>query len=216
MDTRAEAIKEKLLALEGVDEKLLRLANLHELPSILEDGEMPEALLAELRGRAMVATDRRLILTDPAIFPQGSLKTKSFPYEDIRVVRYTTFSRSRLDRIEVVLRDDRGTTTHDLYKPPGIDVFIEYLNTKCLVRDMNRVRAVRKATEKDRSKRKRERQRKGPVKCRKCRGDQLSTQPKGFDWGKAIVGGVLMLPILVEVRTQRIAQQRLQPLDVAR
>ena len=48
MDTRAEAaevIKGQLLALEGFDEELVRGMDLVEIvPSVLEDGEMPEAV----------------------------------------------------------------------------------------------------------------------------------------------------------------------------
>ena len=191
MDTGAEAIKEKLLALEGVDEEVLDGCDvLQHLPSILGDGEMPEALLVT-SGICLVATDRQLIVIEPVKFRMPP-KVKFLPYEDIRVVKHTIFLG--IEGIEVVMRDDPGTTLN-IHKHADIDGFLGYLNTKCLVRRM--------PTEKERSKRKRERrrraeqrQRKGPVKCRKCRSEQLSTQPKGFDWGKAIVGGVLTLPVL--------------------
>ena len=194
MDTRAEAaevIKGQLLALEGVDEGVLDGCKaLQYLPSTLEDGEMPEALLAGRFDECVVATDRRLILARSTGF--GDVKTEAFPYGDLQEVKYDLLSFGVV-MITVVLRDG-GTEKLSLKEePPGIDTFLEHLNTKSPVRRMQ--------TEEERSERKRasvraeQRQRKGPVKCRKCRGEQLSTQPKGLDWGKALVGGVLTLPV---------------------
>ena len=198
MDTQAEAaevIKEQLLALEGVDEGVLDGCKvLQYLPSTLEDGEMPEALLAGRFDECVVATDRRLILARSAGL--GDVKTEAFPHRDLQEVKYDLLSFGVV-MITVVLRDG-GTEKLSLKEePPSIDTFLEHLNTKILVRRMQteEERSEWKRASARAEQRQRKRQKKGPVKCRKCRGEQLSTQPKGFDWGKAIVGGVLTLPI---------------------
>ena len=91
MNAREEAINDKLLVLEGVDEEVLDGCTvLQHLPSILEDGEMPEALLAGRFDEWVVGTDRRLILTPAARF--RDVETEAFPYEDVQEVKYNLLS----------------------------------------------------------------------------------------------------------------------------
>ena len=193
MDTRAEAaevIKGQLLALEGFDEELVRGMDLVEIvPSVLEDGEMPEAVhIGRWSHPNVVATDRRLILANYTL--TGLTKTKSLGYEDIHAIERGDESGDG-ENIDIVMTDGELIVI-GFYKSPSTGAFIEHLTTKG-----DAARGDGKSDGRQWSGEwKTIRQRVGPVRCKKCGGEQLSTQPKGFDWGKAIVGGVLTLPVL--------------------
>jgi hypothetical protein len=66
-------------------------AELRGLPSLLEEGEQVQTLAlatlgsAGLRGRLLVATDRRLILTHK--YPLRPQRTEAFPYERLQLIR---------------------------------------------------------------------------------------------------------------------------------
>ena len=76
-----------LRGLEGVDDKLLKHPAFAQLPSLLEDGEIPESVARNGKALVYVATDRRIIhfKTD---FWQKSISTViSYPYNDITAFR---------------------------------------------------------------------------------------------------------------------------------
>ena len=69
--------------LDGIDDKLLRDPGVIHIPSILEDGELPEAI-AKIAGLDILgATDRRLIVVGKSMLSDTVKKVKSYPYSDI-------------------------------------------------------------------------------------------------------------------------------------
>ena len=69
--------------LDGVDTKLLGHAGVINVPSILEDNELPEALTHDGAGKVLVATDRRIIEVETSIMRSSVRKVTSYPYQTL-------------------------------------------------------------------------------------------------------------------------------------
>ena len=82
-DSETSAIYSVLRGLDGVDEKTLKRPEVAYLPSILEDSEQPECVLGSPPPNFVVATDRRIIHVQRAVFGNKIKKHATHPYHEI-------------------------------------------------------------------------------------------------------------------------------------
>ena len=89
-DPKTEAIFKALRELEGVDDKLMKRPEVAHLPSVLEEGELPECVARNGNLSIVFATDRRIINISASILGNSIRRVESFRYEAIRTVRAET------------------------------------------------------------------------------------------------------------------------------
>ena len=82
-DSETSAIYSVLRGLDGVDEKTLKRPEVAYLSSVLEDGELPECVLGGRPPDFAVATDRRIIHVQRAVFGNKIKNHTSHPYREI-------------------------------------------------------------------------------------------------------------------------------------
>ena len=82
-DGETSAIYSVLRGLDGVDEKTLKRPEVAYLPSVLEDGELPECVLGSPPPNFVVATDRRIIHVQRAVFGNKIKKHATHSYHEI-------------------------------------------------------------------------------------------------------------------------------------
>ena len=88
-DTKASVIFTALRSLDGVDDKMLTRPEVGYLPSVLEDGELPEFIVHSTASDILVATNRRVLRVGKSVFG-SSFKIDSFAYDDITSVEPAT------------------------------------------------------------------------------------------------------------------------------
>lgn len=76
-----------LRGLNGVDEKTMERPAVAYLPSVLEDGEIPECVLDGRPPDFVVATDRRIIHMTKSTFTDKIKKHASYPYHEVFSVK---------------------------------------------------------------------------------------------------------------------------------
>ena len=82
-DSKATAIPTAIRNLDGVDDKLLNRPEIGYLSTVLEDGELPDFIVAgAYGGGCLVATNRRVIQVEYS-FSASSFKSKSFAYGEV-------------------------------------------------------------------------------------------------------------------------------------
>ena len=79
-----------LRTLEGVDDKLLEDPAFARLPDELEDGEIPESVVWNRNADVYVATDRRIIHLQRAVWSKSIKSVASYLYSDLRSFRADT------------------------------------------------------------------------------------------------------------------------------
>ena len=89
-DPKTEAIFKALRELEDVDDKLMKRPEVAHLPSVLEEGELPECVARNGNLSIVFATDRRIINISASILGNSIRRVESFRYEAIRTVRAET------------------------------------------------------------------------------------------------------------------------------
>lgn len=86
---KEQAIQQAIKQIDGVN-KFMSRKEIKELPNILWENELPEALATGMYGNhkgIVVATDRRAIFIDKGLI---SLTVEDFPYERISSIEYHT------------------------------------------------------------------------------------------------------------------------------
>ena len=79
-----------LRTLEGVDDKLLEHPAFARLPDELENGEIPESVAWNRDADVYVATDRRIIHLQRAVWSKSIMSVASYLYSDLRSFRADT------------------------------------------------------------------------------------------------------------------------------
>ena len=117
---KARAIDAVLRSIKGVDNKLLNSPAALFLPSILEDGELPELLIKSGVLDFVVATDRRILEVERASFPltwsRKPKVRKAYIYEDIRGIDYDAGS---LISLVTIVTLDGSKTKETTWNVPG-------------------------------------------------------------------------------------------------
>ena len=120
-DSEPSAVYSVLRGLDGVDEKMLKRPEVAYLPSILEDGELPEWVLGSPPPNVAIATDRRIIYMSAPIFG-NKVKHEFYPYHDILEVEHSMdmciISTTEKKRVVVKASKDK------------VEAFIAFVNPK--------------------------------------------------------------------------------------
>ena len=69
--------------LDGMNRKLLDHPGVLHIPSIMEEGDLPEAITHDGSGKVLVATDRRLIEIETSMLRKSVRETTSYRYQGI-------------------------------------------------------------------------------------------------------------------------------------
>ncbi len=83
-DPKTEAIFKALRELEGVDDKLMKRPEVAHLPSVLEEGELPGAIVSSTGNVLLVATDRRVLHIERSWRNDSISKVDSYAYEAMK------------------------------------------------------------------------------------------------------------------------------------
>ena len=108
-----------LRRLKGVEEKTLTHPAVAYLPSVLEDGERPECVLATIID-FMVATDRRIVHVSKAVFGNKIKKHAFYPYPDILQIEYSSTLTIHTKERQIYIAADRDE----------VESFIAFVNPK--------------------------------------------------------------------------------------
>lgn len=112
-----------LRGLDGVDEKMLKRPEVAYLPTVLEDGELPECVLGGQPPDFVVATDRRIVHVTKSTFTDKIKDHASYPYDEISQIEGALFMRALIihsanKRIQFNASKDR------------VEAFIAFVNPK--------------------------------------------------------------------------------------
>ena len=127
-DTKATAILTAIRSLDGVGDELLNRPEIGYLPSVLEDGERPDFIVAGAYGTGcLVATNRRIINVERS-GSGSSFKCRSFAYSEVLSFEASTgiFSGT------VGIHKSDGKTEHVLVEKSRTRVFVGHVNAKIL------------------------------------------------------------------------------------
>lgn len=114
-----------LRRLEGVEEKTLAHPAVAYLPSVLEDGELPECVLDSPSPQFVVATDRRIVHVSTSRSGDKIKKHTSYPYSAISSVNL--FSVLRMNSLNIHTQGKQITITAH---KDNIEAFIAFVNPK--------------------------------------------------------------------------------------
>ena len=82
-DSKATAILTAIRNLDGVDDKLLNRPEIGHLPSVLEDGELPDFIVTSSLGAGCLVTTNRRVIQVEISLSVPPFKSKSFAYGEI-------------------------------------------------------------------------------------------------------------------------------------
>ncbi len=125
-DSKSAAIFTALQNLDGVDDKLLNRPEIGYLPTVLEDGELPDFVAAGAYGTGcLVATNRRIINVERS-GSGSSFKCRSFAYSEVLSFEASTgiFSGT------VEIHKSDGKTERVLVEKSRTRVFVGHVNAK--------------------------------------------------------------------------------------
>ncbi len=86
-DPKTTAIFGVLRKLEGVDDTLLKRPEVKHLPQVLEDEELPGAIVSSTANAILVATDRRVVHIERSWRNDSISRVNSYAYETIETFR---------------------------------------------------------------------------------------------------------------------------------
>ncbi len=124
-DPDASAIYSVLRGLDGVDEKTLERPEVAYLPSVLEDGELPECVLGSPSPQFVVATDRKIVHVTGAVFGNKIKEHAFYPYHDILNVEHS--SNLRMHSLVIHLM---GKNININAPEARVETFIAFVNPK--------------------------------------------------------------------------------------